>query len=289
MTHTIAKSWNEVARQDLRPSSGRRRTETALLTWEQEQALSRRAHGSGSVTARNILVERNLGLVRHIAAEVARSVRVPFDELVADGNVALIRAAERFDPDRGVRFAAYAARWIRHAMRDTCCESGRALRVPARVIRQLHAIERAAQTLSHELGREPTAREIADATGLTVANVTALRERQGLLARGTSSDPAPGDGPALEATSPGSAEARTSDAAGDEAASSLQGLVRELPAEQREAISLCYGLSGDPPMSPAAAAANLGVDERTLSNLLRSGLTQLRRRLARFSLQVRLA
>lgn len=143
-----------------------------LLTPPQEIALAR-ACRRGSDSAAVSLAESNFRLVVSVAKRF-RGLGVPFEDLIQEGNIGLLRAVEKFDPLRGTRFSTYATPWIYQAVTRAVVNQGRSIRLPNNVARMALKISHAAQILRQELGREPTPDEIADATGLPAELVTDL-------------------------------------------------------------------------------------------------------------------
>lgn len=144
-----------------------------LLTAEQEKELSRRA-GMGDRAARSSLIESNLRLVVSIAKRY-RGRGITFQDLVQEGNIGLIRAAHKFDPDRGCRFSTYATWWIRQAVARAVSVQSRTIRVPSHVSDQIGRVHRATSALMARLGREPTSEEIARCVGVSLDAIEGLR------------------------------------------------------------------------------------------------------------------
>jgi RNA polymerase primary sigma factor len=136
-----------------------------LLTREQEIDLATRAK-TGDQKALDELVRHNLRFVVSVAKQYSKS-GVPFEDLVNEGNLGLIRGAKRFDVDRGFRFISYAVWWIRQAILQYLGEHGRTVRLPLNKSAVLNRITRESQRLGQELGRDPSSDEIAKRIGLT--------------------------------------------------------------------------------------------------------------------------
>jgi len=140
-----------------------------LLTAKEEESLARRGR-AGDRAALDELVQRNLRFVVSIAKQYVGS-GVPLEDLINEGNVGLIRGAERFDVDRGYRFISYAVWWIKQAILQHLGEQSRTVRLPLNKTTALVRITRAGQRLGQQLGREPTAEELGKFLHLKTAEV----------------------------------------------------------------------------------------------------------------------
>ncbi len=131
-----------------------------LLTHPEEIDLSKRAK-VGDKKARQKLIEKNLRLVVSVAKKY-RGYGLPFEDLIQEGNVGLIRAVEKYDPDRGYRFATYATWWIRQAVGRAVADKSRTIRIPVHKTQKIRKMARTYNELSTEMGREPTDKEVAE-------------------------------------------------------------------------------------------------------------------------------
>jgi RNA polymerase primary sigma factor len=143
-----------------------------LLKIEEETALARRAF-KGDVEAQERLARHNVRFVVSVAKKF-QNRGVPLMDLIGEGNLGLMTAARKFDPDRGVKFISYAVWWIRQAIQAAIARHGRPVRVPLNRTADLNRLGRATALLTERLGRVPTTEELVEATGLTRDAVRAL-------------------------------------------------------------------------------------------------------------------
>lgn len=143
-----------------------------LLTVEEETALARQAF-RGDVPAQERLARHNVRFVVSVAKQF-QNRGVPLMDLIGEGNVGLMTAARKFDPDRGVKFISYAVWWIRQAIQAAIARHGRSVRVPLNRTADLNRLGRVTVLLKERLGRMPTLDELVQATGLTPDAVRSL-------------------------------------------------------------------------------------------------------------------
>jgi RNA polymerase primary sigma factor len=147
-------------------------SKTPLLTAQQEVAIARKVR-AGDEEAMQELVKRNLRFVISVAKKY-QNRGMALTDLIGEGNVGLLTAARKFDPDQGVKFISYAVWWIRQAILASLARQGRTVRVPLNRTADLSRIVRTAETLRQDLRREPTPEELAAATGLALDVVQSL-------------------------------------------------------------------------------------------------------------------
>ena len=255
-----------------------------LLTHREEIELSRRAK-AGDERARKKLVERNLRLVVHVAKRY-RGFGLPFEDHIQEGNLGLIRAVDRFDPEKGNRFSTYATWWIRQAVGRAVSDKRRTIRLPVHMGEKIRKVGRISGLLTVELGREPTEEEVAERLGWTVEQV---REVEGTVPDTASLDkPVSSEDGAL----------RLGDSIVDEAVSDvpddvinetemerLRGAIGRLPRKARYVLVRRYGLDDRDPPTLADLAAELGVSRERVRQLqneaeqfLRFGIRRVPRR-----------
>jgi RNA polymerase primary sigma factor len=149
-----------------------RLTRSNLLTAEQEVRLANEI-ALGNRKAKERLVECNMRLVVSIA-KAYRSSGIPFEDLVQEGAIGLMTAAERFDPARGYRFSTYATQWIRQSIGRAVDNKAKSIRLPAHVSESLRKLDRVRADLRRELGEEPTPEQLSLRSGIPARKVSAL-------------------------------------------------------------------------------------------------------------------
>ncbi len=246
-----------------------------LLTFEEEVDLSRRA-GAGDGAARHRLIEKNLKLVVSVAKKY-KGMGLPFEDLIQEGNIGLMKAVERFDPDKGFRFSTYATWWIRQAVQRAVTDKGRTIRIPVHMSERLRKAGRAVGDLAIEHGRDPTEEEVAGRLGWEAAEV---REVLGAKASVTSlSKPIGTESGASELadlvedeSSPDTSEAVIRDLE----TTFVQSAVDRLPARARRVLVRRYGLDGRKKSTLEELARELGISRERVRQIQRDAEDELR-------------
>jgi RNA polymerase primary sigma factor len=239
-----------------------------VLSACEERRLARRIE-RGDVHARDTMMLSNLRLVVTIA-KAYRGGPVPFADLVQEGTIGLLRAVEKFDYRRGLRFSTYATWWIRRAILVALRES-RAIRIPAEAGRQVAAVRRSERDLGHAASDE----ELASHAGVSVGSIHTLRDPP----RVTRSLDTPLDAGAqtLRDVLPDDRAIDSADCLRErENGRELRGIVLHLPPRHREVVRRHYGLAGNEPESHRDIGRRLGVGEARSRQIERDALQRLR-------------
>jgi RNA polymerase primary sigma factor len=237
------------------------------LTRDEEIVLSRRVR-RGDEQARKAFIERNLKLVVGIAKRY-RGTGLPFEDLIQEGNIGLMKAVEKFDPERGYRFSTYATWWIRQAVGRAVSDKGRTIRLPVQAGESVRKVKRAAGELSVGLGRQPTDEEVAGRLGWTAEEVRSVKE---IIPDAASLDEPLSDEEGASSLGDFVAEDAASEAPDavvvrEVEEARLKEAVRRLPEKARYVLVRRYGLDHREPPTLAEIARELGISRERVRQL----------------------
>ena len=257
---------------------------TPLLTADEEVKLARAAR-DGDFAARQHMIEANLRLVVSIARHYMNR-GLPFDDLIEEGNLGLIHALEKFDPERGFRFSTYATWWIRQSIERAIMNQSRTVRLPIYVIKELNLVLRALRQLDSTRGSEdelaPTAvledvAHLLDRPVDEVRQLLLLNERPASLDAPLDIDP---DLSLVDSIADEGAEDPESHLAHQESESLVAEWIGHLSARQRLVIERRYGLNGEEPATLGDIATELGLTRERVRQVQMEALGKLRQRIA---------
>ena len=248
---------------------------TPLLTLEQETALARRVL-KGDEAARQHMIQANLRLVVRIAKDYD-DFGLPLLDLISEGNFGLIKAIERFDPDKGGKLSTYAAWWIKQAIKRALASNGKTIRLPVHMVDRIGQMRRATNRLAAELGREPHNDEIAAAMDIPVSKVVHMKS---VANRAASLDQPVGE----------EGDATLGDLVKDESErtpfeslrtksdlTEIAELLAQLDPREADIMVLRFGLNGESPLTLEEVGVHFKLTRERVRQLQQSALMKLRR------------
>ncbi|WP_157314801.1 RNA polymerase sigma factor RpoS [Chitinibacter sp. GC72] len=251
-----------------------------LLTPDEERTLSRLVV-QGDFAARQKMIEHNLRLVVNIAKHYINRGMTLLD-LIEEGNIGLMHALEKFDPERGFRFSTYATWWIRQSIERSIMNQSRTIRLPVHVIKELNVYLRAQRHLEATMGHDPSIEDIAHLVGKDVEDVRrvmGLNERVASLDAPLDIDPMLTIGESIPDDQHDGPEATLQNA---EVERYVREWMKQLNEKQRMVIERRYGLNGYEICTLEDLAANLSLTRERVRQIQIEALDQLRRILRRY-------
>lgn len=245
-----------------------------LLAPEEEVRLAHRIR-SGDRSAVDQLVKANLRFVVSVARQYT-GLGLAVEDLVAEGNIGLVKAAHRFDPTKGFRFISYAVWWIRQALLQALADKGGLVRLPVKRAQERRRLLEALSRAEQQKGRPVLPEEVAQQHGgraMDVVHLLGERTPLRIDAPSPQGDRPPADVLADPATGP------EEQADGQVVAALVRGQLAHLPLRHVEVLARHFGLGGRPAQDLTAIAADLGVSKERVRQIKERGLAQLRTRL----------
>jgi len=245
-----------------------------LLTADEEKHYGRLAN-QGNADAFRTMVESNLRLVVKLARRYLNR-GLPLLDLIEEGNLGLIHAVEKFDPDRGFRFSTYATWWIRQTIERAIMNQTRTVRLPIHVVKELNVYLRACRQLAATLPSDPTAKDVAVYLAKpvkTVEKMLNLNERVTSLDAPISSD---SDKPIVESVSDEDAPTLPDMLHNEAVTQKIDEWLNHLSDKQREVVCMRYGMGDYEPATLEEVAAVMGVTRERVRQIQTESLKRLR-------------
>jgi RNA polymerase primary sigma factor len=252
-------------------------SKTELLTPKEEIELAARIK-KGDKKAREHMIKANLRLVVKIAQDYS-NYGLPLQDLISEGNIGLMKAVERFDPEKGGKLSTYAAWWIKQAIKRALANQSKTIRLPVHMVDKIAKLRRITGMLAEAYGREPTDEELSEETGIPIKKLSLLKR--------ASQRPASLDAPVGDDDSSSYAEV-----IGDERAvnpfdalsdknmhGQLDDLMEVLDERESKIIDARFGIGGKTPMTLEEVGREFGVTRERIRQLQNIALDKMRKTL----------
>jgi len=248
-----------------------------LLKAAEEEALARRIH-KGDEEARSKMIQANLRLVVKIAHDYA-NFGLPLLDLISEGNIGLIKAVERFDPDKGGKLSTYAAWWIKQSIKRALANQSKTIRLPVHLVDKIARMRRITMQLTEEFGREPTDEEVALEMDMPVNKVAHLKS---VSVRPTSLDAPVGEDDSTvfgELIGDESAETPFEQLHNKTLLNDINEMMEDLEEREAEIIRLRFGLGGEKPKTLEEVGEMFNITRERVRQLQNMALTRMRKTL----------
>jgi RNA polymerase primary sigma factor len=248
---------------------------TPLLTLEQETALARRIL-KGDEEARQQMIQANLRLVVRIAKDYD-NFGLSLMDLISEGNFGLIKAVERFDPDKGGKLSTYASWWIKQAIKRALATSGKTIRLPVHMVDRIAQMRRVTNQLAAELGREPHNEEIAMAMEIPLAKVVHMKSVANRAASLDQPVGEEGDATLGDLVKDESERTPFETLRGKSDNDEIATMLAALEPREAEILTHRFGLNGESPLTLEEVGELFKLTRERVRQLQQSALMQLRR------------
>jgi len=249
-------------------------SKTELLTPEEEGELAGKI-SNGDKKAREKMIKANLRLVVKIAQDYS-NYGVPLQDLISEGNIGLMKAVERFDPEKGGKLSTYASWWIKQSIKRALANQSKTIRLPVHMVDKISKTRKIRDAMAEVIGREPTDQELAEEIGISRTKLAMINQ--------ASQRPASLDAPVFEGEATEYGDLIGDDKMLDPATNlssknmhnNLDELLEVLDEREQRIIDARFGLDGQKPMTLEEVGMEFGVTRERIRQLQNLALTKMR-------------